>query len=632
MKTQKSKLLLASIGLLSLILGLNAFFQPVVPPTEDNPPLVERIFVQKLKEPLPNSGANVLLLAQFSPNDPSLKEQRSLKLNLGDDSVRTLFDDGTNGDSKAGDGLFSAPLLLAEEEIINLAKRNNASIERLKGEEMFFVNRQKRTRKLQVFDEQGFRALRPVPLDLVMLSVVTGASLPNIQEKSLIVRDLTVVNDLTRTYDPCRTPNKGNSNGVWSFGRLIANMANTPLTGVSAKDFLVNWVNLFLFNAHTHPVSGDATSNRNVSKERLVKAWMKNSGLAVPIGPLPANWHTLALKPEEFPVRLLAIVNRLDLRGNSGYGFSNAGEGRLVFCFVDSNNNCATGNNGPGTMTFIFEYAVPLRTCSAVRDYGKKWWDLQSMTFGPAYNAALESLTNVFTSSGAMPNRPNGSALNHLRTNDFIQSPWDIRDFLIDANTKMLKIVHPNREPMKASNGPTVSALNNNLVTFTNGTLPPNYTIPNNLAGMEAVMPSFTHHWRGSVSAVMTNTNRQFMSFNSCSGCHTGETKNRFTHIRPRASNAVAALSGFMTGLGTDDNTTDGLDNDPMGSFWVNDPGPVPKLPQAPFNEALRRALDLEALKNRICPPPFVPTRPDPIDILFAMDHTLRFRPVNMEH
>lgn len=618
---------------MSSILGVGYLLRPTPPPpTEDNPPVAERIFVQKLKEPLKEGGANVVLVAKFPEKTPALKDLRSFKVNLGDQSVRTMFDDGTNGDEKPGDGVFSAPLNLSEDELLALVKRNDEVIARRQNQETVFVNRQMITRKLERFDIEGFRAFRPVPLDIVVLSVITSANLPGIRDKSLIVRDLSVVNDPLRTYDPCRTP-KGAPNGVWSFGHLITNMANTPVTGVSAKDFLVNWVDRFLFAAHTHPGSGDATVNRNVSKERLVKAWIRNSGLPVPAGALPATWPSLTLKVEEFPVRLLAIVNRVDLRGNSGYGFSNAGEGRLVFCFVDSNNNCNHGNNGPGTMTFIFEYAVPLSACVAVRDYGKKWWDLQTLAFGPAYNAALENLTKVFTAANAMPSRPNRSALNHLRTNDFIQTPWDIRDFLIDGPTRMLKIVHPNKEPMKSANGPAASAANNNLVAFVNGLAPgANYTIPNNLAGMEAPMGGPSHRWLGSAGAVMVNSKRQPFSFNSCSGCHTGETKNNFTHIRPRNVGGIAPISGFMSGLGADDNAGDGADTNPMGSFFVNDPGPVPKLPQKGFNETLRRALDLEALKNKLCPPPFILGRPEPVEVVAALDHILRFAPVNMEH
>jgi hypothetical protein len=625
------KLKLLGTAMLLAVLGMSALQQPLTSPTEENPPVAERIFIQKVRQTLPGGG-NAVLLAQFPKNTPSLRDTRSFKMNTGDQSFREFFDDGTNGDEKPGDGIFTTPINISEGELFDLTKRNNLQIERNKGEQVLFINRQRVTRKLQPFDAERFRTFVPVPLDLITLSTITAANLPTIMDKSLIVRDVSVVEDLTRTYDPCRTPSKGNPTGVWSFGTLITNMANTPVTGITPKQFLTDWVDKFLFGVHAHPGSGDATANRAVSKERLVKAWMQNSGLPVAAGALPANWHTLALKVEEFPVRLLAIVNRVDLRGNSGYGFSNAGEGRFVFCFVDSRSGCSHGNNGPGTMTFIFEYGVPLRSCNAVRDYGKKWWDLQTIAFGPAYNTALESLTSVFTSANAAPSKPNRNALNHLRTNDFIQSPWDIRDFLIDGTSKMLKIVHPNKEPMKSANGPAASVANTNLVIFTNGALPPNYVIPNNLAGMEAPMLSPSHHWRGTVATPMVNVNRQNMSFNSCSGCHTGETKNPFTHIRPRNVSTKAVISGFMSGLGADDNPGDGADNDPMGSFFVNDPGPAPKLPQAGFNETLRRAIDLENLKNRICPPPFIRERIEPIDVLLAFDHTLRFMPVNMEH
>lgn len=597
-----------------------------------DPPTLRQIWLQKLKTP-DKSGNNVLVQAEYLKEDSKITSTKELKIMLNDQSQLTLFDNGENGDEKPMDGIFTAPLRLDENKTIELINRNNEIIKNKQNVEMEFVGRSLVSRKLQTIDINRFREGLRVPLDLLPVSIVTAATLPGIRDKSLMITDLSVVQDLTRTYDPCRTPNKGNPNGVWSFNTLISNIANQPLTGVTTKQFLVDWVDNFLFAAITHPVSGDATTARNAAKARVIRAWIKNSGLPVPGGAgIPAGWQGLALKPEEFPVRLLAIVNRLDLRGNMGYGVPaagvNAGEGRFVFCFVDSNNSCSTGNNGPRTMTFILEYAIPLSTCSSIKNYGQQWWNLRSMGFGAAYNNALQSITNVFTAANAMPSRTNKSALNHLRTNEFIEAPWVIRDFALDAVTKKLKLVHPNKEPMQNANGPAgvnVIPLVNfvNALPFATNPNPP-YTIPANLAAMSAPMPGPGHSWRGSNANPMVPLNRREFSLNTCSGCHTRETNNIFTHVKPRNVGSAAALSGFMTGLGADNN---GADNDaaPMGQFFVNDPGPTP-LPAKQFNEALRRALDLERLVNTTC---FSILQP--VDLI-AFDQTLRFKPLNMEH
>lgn len=598
-----------------------------------DPPVVQQLWLQKLKAP-DKAGNNVLIQAEFLRDDAKIAGQKELKINLNEQSQITLFDNGENGDEKPQDGVFTAPLRLDEGKLTELINRNNELIKGKNNVETEFAGRSVVNRRLQIVDLNRLKEGLRVPLDLIFLSAVNGATLPNIRDKSLMVTDLSVVQDLTRTYDPCRTPNKGNPNGVWSFGTLISNMANQPSTGVTPKQFLIDWVDNFLFSAQTHPGSGDATTNRTAAKAKVIRAWIKNSGLPVPGGAgVPVGWQGLALKPEEFPVRLLAIVNRLDLRGNLGYSFPasgfNAGEGRFVFCFVDSNNSCSTGNNGPGTMTIIFEYGIPLSTCTSIKNYGQQWWNLRSMAFGAAYNNALQSITNVFTAANAMPSKPNKSALNHLRTNEFIQSPWVIRDFLIDAGTKKLKMVHPNKEPMQNSNGPAGPNVAP-LVTFVNA-LPfpanpnPAYAIPNNLAAMHAPMPSPGHFWRGSAANVMNAQDRRGFSLNTCSGCHARETNNAFTHVKPRNVGSKAALSGFMTGLGSDNKGTDN-DADPVGKFFVNDPGPVAPLPQSEFNEALRRALDLEHLVNTTCFSIFAP-----VDLI-AFERTLRFRPLNMEH
>lgn len=607
--------------------------------TQD-PPVAKQLFIQKLRTP-DAKGNNLLLIAKFDNNEPRIKDLLGLSVNLLPTKAINFNDEGRDGDEKARDGQFTVTLKFSDEEVKGLFERSNTTIGLKKSREVEFVGRSAVFKDLSNLKFDDFQRGVLIPLPPSFISIIDGSNIAAIRDKSLMVTDVSVVEDQLRTYDPCRSP-KGNPNGVWSFGRLITNMANQPVTGVTPKDFLTNWVDNFLFGLHNHPASTDATTNRLTSKTRLVKAWMRNSGLTPPAGPLPANWASLPLKVEEFPVRLLAIVNRLDLRGNSGYGvFSNAGEGRLVFCFVDSNNNCSHGNNGPGTMTFIFEYGIPINNCLSLNKYASSWWNLRTQAFGPAFNVKLEAITNVFTKINANPAKPNRSALNHLRTNDFLMSPWVIRDFEIDATSKRLKLVHPSKEPMDNANGftpsvaPTVAAKQAALVTFVNG-IPfianpnPSYSIPNNLAGMHAPMnvnPGVRYHWRGAPSA-MTPLNRREFSLNTCSGCHKGETLNPFTHIRPRNISTRAAISGFMSGMGSDDSATDlPMDTDPMGFFIVNDPGPTP-LPAKKFNEALRRALDLEKL---VFNSPCRTIDRFPQDIV-AIQDILTFRPLNMTH
>ena len=624
----------------------------VVPPNEvtfeNSPPIVEQLFIKRLDQP-DSAGNNVLLIAKFPQSETRLATLPALTLTLNDQRRVSFADNGQRGDLRAADGLFTAPLRVNESEVLNLINRNNELIKKKDGVETAFVGRSATRRKLNSIILDSFKRGLPVIFDLAFISIVDATTLPDIKNKSLMVVSRSVVEDLTRTYDPCRTP-KGNPNGAWSFKTLVSNMANGFST---PEQFLVDWVNNFLFSVSTLPLSGDATTDRVSSRTKLIRAWLKNCGIPL-VGPgVPAGWQTNPLlKAEEFPVRLLAIINRLDLRGNSGYGgFSNSGEGRFVFCFIDSNTpTCSNGNNIPGTMTFILEYGVPLKKCTDVKDYATKWWNLRTTPFDPlgapgVFNSTLEAITKVFTAANANIARPNKSALNHFRTNDFLripfdiaQDPWDIRDFEIDAVTHKLKIIHPNKEPMEKANGAVaanIPAKLTSLVTFVNG-LPitvanpnPVYTIPSDVAGMHAPMrvpPGNTYHWRGNTAFAMIPLNRREFSLNTCSGCHKGETKNEFTHVRPRAVNTESVLSGFMTGLGNDDNSDP--DGSVIGSFFVKDPDLLSSLGQKEFNEALRRAIDLEKL---IFNSPCNLIIGIPQDLV-AIHHIFKFRPLNMEH
>jgi hypothetical protein len=107
------------------------------------------------------------------------------------------------------------------------------------------------------------------------------------------------------------------------------------------------------------------------------------------------------------------MVNRIDLRRTNGFGGGDAGEGRFVFSAIDRRN----GGCGTLQFTVIFEYGID-RQGNAVRDWARQWYDLSAMSFGPQFNAALQAITEQFAAAGVAPSKPNGSALNQLRTNE----------------------------------------------------------------------------------------------------------------------------------------------------------------------------------------------------------------------
>jgi len=137
------------------------------------------------------------------------------------------------------------------------------------------------------------------------------------------------------------------------------------------------------------------------------------------------------------PFRLLAIVNRIDLRGSTAYGSDDAGEARLIFGLLICNPTPPQREVQPFTVNF--EYGIRTHSCAEVRYWARQWHALGPFAIGsPAYNAALQAITDQFTRRNADPSkRPNRSALSQLRTNEFaladipFESFWELREFRI---------------------------------------------------------------------------------------------------------------------------------------------------------------------------------------------------------
>ena len=124
-------------------------------------------------------------------------------------------------------------------------------------------------------------------------------------------------------------------------------------------------------------------------------------------------------------------MNRLDLRENTVYGGANAGEARFVFGFL----NCHDAFPPlPDTQesTVILEYGIDKSGCFAVRNWAQQWKALGALALGsPAYNAALQAITDQFTLANADPGQnPNRSAINQVRTNEtfFFIPHWQLRE------------------------------------------------------------------------------------------------------------------------------------------------------------------------------------------------------------
>lgn len=408
----------------------------------------------------------------------------------------------------------------------------------------------------------------------------------DVLKKSLLVTDLSVVEDPRRTWDPCR-PHQGTRLGAWTFGKLMIDMANEPKSGIKPHDFVRRWLRSWQTE---QVINFDTVTNRNAEiMDQVIRDWETASG-----GPDKPLDLSIA------PFRLLAIVNRVDLRGNPGYGAASTedpcnppcigGEARFVFGVVPglkrpiaalpqpgvrtSNarpaypdplpnpnpTNDVDGVCGELPFTVILEYCVPKNTCDQIRQWGLEWFNLSRMPFGPEFNDALQRLTDQFATAGADPRRkPNESALSQLRANDLLHKPWEMREWRIfpnDSDVGHLREVTTKQTPDFDHNFSKLIVEYCN--TFSADILAGRHTVPLQfgtplvpfLSG-SAPMSDENFFWDGPPprgTSIPTPVRHNF-SLNTCSGCHAGETGTPFTHVFTRLAGQEAKLSDFLTGL-----------------------------------------------------------------------------------
>lgn len=397
--------------------------------------------------------------------------------------------------------------------------------------------------------------------------------------RELLITSTRVVNDPTRTFDICG--NVGNPNGAWTFKTLMSNMANQPLTGVDPAVFVERWLSTWQVN---HNINGFAVPARANIGPLVLNSWPRING---------------RLDLDRSPFRLLAIVNRVDLRGNSVYGASSAGEGRFVFGVVNRNAN---GGCSTTEFTVILEYGVPIRGCSAVRDYGQQWADLGTLVLGSApYNAALQAITDQFTNANAAPSKPNGSAINQVRTNEIALSrPWELREFVLQQGSPLLRIVSTQQTPHNTLNngGLLANYINANAAAIVADA----HVVPNQWL-FQPFLTGSNFNFSTANGAVWNapgvgNQPRHKFSLGTCNACHGGETRDNtlgstdlhFVHIDVRLPAAPSALSKFLIGNGSLAFPTN-----------YNKLDPINAAPMRQFGDLLRRQQDLSNLINTSC-------------------------------
>jgi hypothetical protein len=537
------------------------------------------VFVKRLKEG--NPEGNALLILQFDDNK---NQGKQLRININNRTM-VFHDDGTTGDEVAGDGKLSAVITLDFAALTANQRRIQT------------LNMQAKTGlSVPVFNGRVLVGQREMSLPLSSSELQPGqevklepdASTSTIDPaRSLIIRHPRVVEDPTRTFNPCT--GVGTPLGKWTFGYLMTEMANQPLTGINPSAFTRQWLKHWENNL---VINGWGVPARLAVRNTVIIPWEQASG-----GP------GFPLDLKQAPFKLLAIVNRIDLRGNSGYTTNNAGEARFVFGAIDRRN----GGCLVSEMTVILEYGIDQPDCDGVKNWAQQWVNLSSLVLGsPAYNAALEAITEQFAKAGAAPKKVNESALNQVRTNEFLPQqtgPWELREFRLTMTKE--DPLPPTGQLMETTVKQTPDEIMDGkftLADYINANCGPiltdSHIVPLNFPrnGLDPLMPNGPAGFLGGNSFVPPNfwnapglicdpippgDARFKFSMATCSGCHRSETLTQFYHIIPTPFGTQANLSPFLSGPITV--------NDPTNGFARN------------FDEILRRILKLDQLANGDC-------------------------------
>ena len=612
-------------------------------------PEPDAIFIQKLQPP--TDDGNVLVFVQLSASDievlAKVTGQSDFLVLGGEGGQSILRDDGVEPDATPGDREFTGVATIDDADLVARAAEDRSNTgPRVSSKQVRFSGRVRAGEtNASVFDDGAFLAGSKVPFDRPVVKVagsrptpvpapggpvaavrvqpahdsmeVTTASLVTLgtnafQDHVLMIRDPSVVTDPARTFDACT--GNGTPMGAWTFGHLFTEMANQAASGIKPSDLVEAWLN--------HWATAQTVNTFNVppraATAQLISDWRAASG---------GGDLDLSIAP----FRLLAIVPRLDLRKSTGSSggyagaaggdrFLDAGEARFVFGVLLPPGYSAAPFFGPGVVNLgggcralafsvIFEYGVPKCKCEDVRGWARAWKRLASLTFPSAsYNLALERLTEQFVRANANPLKPNGNALNQLRTNEIAQQfPWELREFRLQQIP--FDFLHETTVADTPNNTPAgTGTAFNNTATFSNYVLTGPRPVPllfggvNFLAGAAEVPggppPSF--RWNGpaplnAATSVAHSDLRFGVGLAACNGCHARDTDTVFVHVDPATPGLPATLSGFLTGITVNDPVYTGLG------------API----QREFDDLERRERDIKALSRIAC---------------------FRFRPVHRAH
>lgn len=348
-------------------------------------------------------------------------------------------------------------------------------------------------------------------------------------DKELMIRDLSVVDSVHA------------KTGQLSIQHLIAQMMpQVSPTLQQQSDFIQQWLNQFLVDT---VVNDDVAPARPDFDSAFLQEWRQRSA-----------GSGVTLNPAVAPFRLLAIVYRPDLHKRDTNGvLLHAGEVRFVYGFSDTLRFPAT---------VIFEFGLEANSEAQLNAWVDEFHALNQLPFGDSYNTALLTLLNKVTGKGAVASKPNGSALNQVRTNEIrFGQEWELREFKLSAATGQLRQFTVAQTPANRHNRTAFLAdyINANEADILLG----DHQIPDAFNGQAFAGAasledqSLLTFW--DAPGINNPEARHVFSLNTCSGCHARETRTIFQHIGSRSEGEVASLSAFLTGIQVADPVTNVL-------------------------------------------------------------------------
>jgi hypothetical protein len=344
--------------------------------------------------------------------------------------------------------------------------------------------------------------------------------------RELLIRNPGVVDDSVRTAPGTSSDPR---HGVWTFKHLMEAAAPTPADAPRMVEQIIR-----SFTTQ-QTINGFRVDPRPGMQFTILDPWPRT-----PAGELDLD---------QAPVRLLAIVNRIDLRQlDEGH----AGEGRFVFGLQF--------NGFPLEATMILEYQLPATSEADVLNWAAAWHGLNALPFpSEAYNAALSAVTARFTERGAAPGRTNGSALLRVRTNEIAFSDngvWQLREFTFDEQGFLRPATIKLTPDRPAFDRTTALAgfINANEEAILNEV----HDVPATLDGQPFLAGAvFNDLSSWSAPGIRNPEARHKFALNTCNGCHSSEETNTgFLMVGNRFPGQESFLSPFLTGTTVFDRET----------------------------------------------------------------------------